>query len=129
MALYFPRSIFHLARLLYVRPETSGPYCLCFLPRKVGNNTLLCHSYTYMTVHHPQHVTIYPHCLWRFAVKRICASMYGNCCTVYFKEPVLCQHNESKAIIIRHSRLTEWSWQSIKARRNFVDRQRATWFN
>ena len=26
MALYIPHSIFHLARLLYVRPETSGPY-------------------------------------------------------------------------------------------------------
>jgi len=26
MALYTPRSIFHLARLLYVRPETFGPY-------------------------------------------------------------------------------------------------------
>jgi hypothetical protein len=25
MALYIPRNIFHLARLLYVRPETSGP--------------------------------------------------------------------------------------------------------
>ena len=26
MALYVPHSIFHLARLLYVRPETFGPY-------------------------------------------------------------------------------------------------------
>ena len=26
MALYIPQSIFHLARLLYVRPETFGPY-------------------------------------------------------------------------------------------------------
>jgi len=26
MALYIPRSIFHLARLLYVRPENYGPY-------------------------------------------------------------------------------------------------------
>ena len=26
MALYIPHSIFHLARLLYVRPETLGPY-------------------------------------------------------------------------------------------------------
>ena len=26
MALYIPHSIFHLARFLYVRPETSGPY-------------------------------------------------------------------------------------------------------
>ena len=26
MALYIPHIIFHLARLLYVRPETFGPY-------------------------------------------------------------------------------------------------------
>ena len=26
MALYIPHSIFHLARLLYTRPETFGPY-------------------------------------------------------------------------------------------------------
>ena len=26
MALYIPNSIFRLARLLYVRPETFGPY-------------------------------------------------------------------------------------------------------
>ena len=26
MALYIPHSIFHLARLLYVRRETFGPY-------------------------------------------------------------------------------------------------------
>ena len=26
MALYIPHSVFHLARLLYVRPETLGPY-------------------------------------------------------------------------------------------------------
>ena len=26
MALYIPHSIFHLARLLYDRPETFGPY-------------------------------------------------------------------------------------------------------
>ena len=28
MALYIPHSIFHLARLSYVRPETFGPYCV-----------------------------------------------------------------------------------------------------
>jgi len=28
MALYIPRSIFRLARLLYVRPETFGPTLL-----------------------------------------------------------------------------------------------------
>ena len=29
MALYIPHSIFRLARLLYVRPETFGPYYVC----------------------------------------------------------------------------------------------------
>jgi hypothetical protein len=28
---YIPRSIFHLARLLYVRPETFGPTLVCFI--------------------------------------------------------------------------------------------------
>jgi hypothetical protein len=34
MALYIPHSIFHLARLLHVRPETFGPYYvhLCRVP-------------------------------------------------------------------------------------------------
>ena len=32
MALYIPHSIFHLARLLYVRPETSEPYCFVTSP-------------------------------------------------------------------------------------------------
>jgi hypothetical protein len=31
MALYIPHSIFHLARLLYVRPETFGPYDILFI--------------------------------------------------------------------------------------------------
>ena len=30
MALYIPHNIFHLARLLYVRPETFGPYYVWF---------------------------------------------------------------------------------------------------
>ena len=30
MALYIPHIIFHLARLLYVRPETFGPYYVYF---------------------------------------------------------------------------------------------------
>ena len=29
MALYIPHSIFHLAQLLYVRPETFEPYYVC----------------------------------------------------------------------------------------------------
>ena len=35
MALYIPHSIFHLARLLYVRPETFGPYYVHRALRKV----------------------------------------------------------------------------------------------
>ena len=31
MALYIPHSIFHLARLLYVRPETFGPYYIAII--------------------------------------------------------------------------------------------------
>ena len=30
MTLYVPHSIFHLAQLLYVRPETFGPYYVAF---------------------------------------------------------------------------------------------------
>jgi hypothetical protein len=33
MALYIPRGIFHLAQLLYVRPETFGPTLVCFVER------------------------------------------------------------------------------------------------
>ena len=29
MALYIPHSIFHLEQILYVRPETFGPYYVC----------------------------------------------------------------------------------------------------
>ena len=42
MALYIPHSIFHLARLLYVRPETFGPYCVTF------NNCTFCPHYIYV---------------------------------------------------------------------------------
>ena len=44
MALYIPHSIFHLARLLYVRPETFGPYyvyipiCLTIIDVTTFNN-------------------------------------------------------------------------------------------
>ena len=33
MALYIPHNIFHLARLLYVRPETFGPYYVTHLKK------------------------------------------------------------------------------------------------
>ena len=53
MALYIPHSIFHLARLLYVRPETFGPYYVPdFYPE-----TLI---YKYKTVrrHIPRHSVV-----------------------------------------------------------------------
>ena len=61
MALYIPHSIFHLARLLYVRPETFGPYyiyiyiyiymCINFtVVLELGRN-----SGKYMRVRHKQH--------------------------------------------------------------------------
>ena len=37
MALYIPHSIFHLARLLYVRPETFGPYYIQILQLYIVN--------------------------------------------------------------------------------------------
>ena len=36
MALYIPHNIFHLARLLYVRPETFGPYYVYSKKRRVN---------------------------------------------------------------------------------------------
>ena len=46
MALYIPHSIFHLARLLYVRPETFGPYCVFSKPRNLElQHKILCQAY------------------------------------------------------------------------------------
>ena len=39
MTLYIPHSIFHLARLLYVRPETFGPYYV-----RVSNDHFIHHQ-------------------------------------------------------------------------------------
>ena len=41
MALYIPHSIFHLERLLYVRPETFGPYYLHIRKRGVPLNVTI----------------------------------------------------------------------------------------
>jgi hypothetical protein len=38
MALYIPHSIFHLTRLLYVRPETFGP---CYVRHNFGSGIML----------------------------------------------------------------------------------------
>ena len=41
MALYIPHSIFHLARLLYVRPVTFGPYHVYIYMGSRGTTTLV----------------------------------------------------------------------------------------
>ena len=38
MALYIPHSIFRLARLLYVRPETFGPYYVLVILKSTNIN-------------------------------------------------------------------------------------------
>ena len=38
MSLYIPHSIFHLARLLYVRPEKFGPYYVYYFPINVNDS-------------------------------------------------------------------------------------------
>ena len=60
MALYIPHSIFHLARLLYVRPETSGPYYVYQLAKGKHNYTfkfatLIYRLQTYMQSRDKQH--------------------------------------------------------------------------
>ena len=40
MAIYIPHSIFHLARLLYVRPDTFGPYYV-YVGRRQRLNTVV----------------------------------------------------------------------------------------
>ena len=48
MALYIPHRIFHLARLLYVRPENFGPY---YVPTEVRYQ-LHCRALNYLTKLH-----------------------------------------------------------------------------
>ena len=45
MALYIPHSIFHLARLLYVTPETFGPYYVYTLTERPRRAELLYYSF------------------------------------------------------------------------------------
>ena len=51
MALYIPQGIFHLARLLYVRPETFGPYYVCTDVRM--------HAYMYICMYVHMYVRMY----------------------------------------------------------------------
>ena len=41
MALYIPHSIFHLARRLYVSPETFGPYYVCCVIENTSRSVTL----------------------------------------------------------------------------------------
>ena len=47
MALYIPHSVFHLVRLLYVRPETFGPYYVNRAKESHKNMTLCLFFYLY----------------------------------------------------------------------------------
>ena len=56
MALYIPHSIFHLARLLYVRPETFGPYYVLFISLIVSVGFVnLSEMQIYPHIHHRKH--------------------------------------------------------------------------
>ena len=46
MALYNPHSIFHLARFLYVGPETFGPCYVLHIQRVTGSSLSAVHGYT-----------------------------------------------------------------------------------
>ena len=56
MALYIPHSIFHLAQILYVMPETFGPYCVhnlvpfCRLLLERKTNSFVSDNVTYRHV-------------------------------------------------------------------------------
>ena len=52
MALYIPHSIFHLARLLYVRPEAFGPYYVLFLTLHLQTWQLNSHLNCIHTLHY-----------------------------------------------------------------------------
>ena len=48
MALYIPHSNFHLARLLYVRPENFGPYYVC---ASLGTPIAVVRNLNYLTIY------------------------------------------------------------------------------
>jgi len=58
MALYIPQSILHLARSLYVRPETYGPTYVC---RMFLSAFTVC--------------SIYLKCMWKLCCIEICLKM------------------------------------------------------
>jgi len=50
MALYIPHNIFHLARLLYVRPENFGPSLVCcdnleVNPKFLASRKVICNKF------------------------------------------------------------------------------------
>ena len=57
MALYIPRSIFHLARLMYVRPETFGP-TLVIMYTNVAKHVLCLYTPSYWHIDTKSHSDI-----------------------------------------------------------------------
>ena len=70
MALYIPHSIFYLARLLYVRPETFGPYCVHTATSK-----------NYFTHQHLKNCLYYIHVFYVFDLSN--NFMYFTCLIIY----------------------------------------------
>ena len=56
MALYIPHSAFHLARLLYVRPESFGPYYVHHLYPEDGGGEFLQNVVAYLPTYTELHL-------------------------------------------------------------------------
>ena len=73
MALYIPHSFFHLARLLYVRPETFAPYYVWNLLWNTRHSNWGLYTYntssTKPDVYHSVRETTYKHSLKKQSVK------------------------------------------------------------
>ena len=77
MALYIPQGIFHLARLLYVRPETFGPYYVCTDVRM--------HAYMYICMYVCMYICTYAciyvrMCMYVYAHTNVYMHMYTHVC-------------------------------------------------
>ena len=77
MALYIPHSIFHLALLLYVRPETFGPYYVYHIE----------YSYIYF---------VHLYILYDFYAYIVIILMFLNVNFQYIKIPVLLHNYYTK---------------------------------
>ena len=77
MTLYIPHSIFHLARLLYVRPETFGPYYVCTTKFNLLKTKTVIRYIQF--VHHRKHLVLWlarsiderSKCKWLLIVRSI----------------------------------------------------------